>query len=170
MSIRETIQHRIGEGRLFLLPPALPSDPSARSVFISEEIRRLTLGPWLDEKQERRWGRVRADLDSFTIGQLISIGHKNAYMSRLEKPEDEVWDIRCRDPSPGIRVFGRFAEQDIFIALTQSERKPLGDRNSAEWEREIKHCQAEWRKLFHPYQPVSGVMPDDYISDNVHIV
>ncbi len=59
----------------------------------------------------------------FIAGKVISVGWDpmkkgvSAFMARLAPVEDEVWDIRSRDPSPGIRVLGSFSERDVFVAL-----------------------------------------------------
>ena len=104
---------------------------------------------------ERRAGRLRADLERFIKGQqiglcLIPYQAATAYMGRLDRPKDEVWDIRSVDPSPGLRVFGRFAEVGLFIALLWAprskdlhwaERKVLGKGTSLQWQFAILECQ-----------------------------
>lgn len=95
-------------------------------------------------------------------------------MARLDKPVDEVWDIRSIDPSPALRVFGRFADRDLFVALIwsprsvevpASQRLPLGPRNSVEWRNAIVECKAEWNKLFPSYSPIHGGGIQEYVKD-----
>jgi hypothetical protein len=175
MSILEDINARVQEGRLFYLVPALPSDPVVRYVFVSKEINGLVIGPWQDAKLEYRGGQLRAYLERFITGQLIGVAKepyhaRTAYMAQLSPLREEVWEIRSRDPRPAIRVFGRFAQQDTFVALTWAYRKPLGGPNSHEWRDAIEITKAEWRKLFPTYDPFSGTTVNDYITDNVFLV
>jgi hypothetical protein len=183
MSIIDLIKLRMQEGRLWRVEPDVESDPIERCMVVSREIMDLIEGPWPDEKWERRCGRLRGDLEAFVRGDVISLclepyKAESAYMGRLDEPMDEVWDIRSRDPKPGLRVFGRFADRDVFVALLcsprsvpipQSERLPLRDRASAEWKQAVKETQAEWRKLFHSYKPIHGETHDFYASKSILI-
>lgn len=180
MSIRDEIRARIDERRLSLLMPILESDQVVRTMVVSNDIQNLLDGPWEDAGWARRCNRLRADLEAFVIGDVISVcltpfKADSAYMGRLDKPADEVWDIRARDPHPSLRVFGRFAGKDTFVALFWSprsieipfsQRLPLGDRKSIQWKDAIRECKAEWRNLFHTYQPVHGDTHDVYVSNS----
>ncbi len=179
MSIQDEIRARIEEGRLFQLMPTFESDPVVRNLIISNEIHELIEGPWPDKLWERRCNRLRATLEAFVTGNIISVclqGYvaRTAYMGRLDKPEDEVWDIRSRAPSPSLRLFGRFAAKDTFVALfwsprsreiPYSQRFPLGDKDSTLWRNAKRETKAEWRKLFNTYKPIHGDSHDDYASD-----
>ena len=108
---------------------------------------------------------------------LIPYEHATAYMGRLDSPEDEVWDIRSRDPNPGLRVFGRFAEIDTFVALNWDPRSvewhsrhPLVDRDSLYWHFAIIECQNKWKALFPNDNPIHGKDIHDYVSSNVFSV
>src|SRR5258705_8031712 len=99
MSIWDEFKSRIEEDRLSLLMPTLASDPVMRTLIISNEIRSLIDGPWQDKRWERRCNRLRATLEAFIRGDVISLclkGYeaKTAYMGRLDKSVEEVWDIR----------------------------------------------------------------------------
>ncbi len=175
MSIYDEIAHRVSEKRLFALAPALPNVTTARRIYISPEISSLLFGPWDEPEWEERCGYLRADFDRFLEGRLITAAArpykaKTAYIAQLDAPRDEVWEIRSRDPDPGLRVFGRFADTDVFIALTWSKRADLKGPTSREWRDAIEGCKAEWRKLFPAYSPISGVNIHDYISANVVLV
>ena len=175
MSIRDEIRARVSEGRLVLLSPALPGATIVRTMYVSPEVRSLLVGPWADPAHEERCGRLRADLDMFIEGRLISVARdsrrgRKAYMARLEPARDEVWEIRSRDPSPGIRVLGRFSEVDAFVALTWGERSTLGKASSLEWRRAIEGCKADWRALFPTYPAHSGAEVHDYLSADVFLV
>jgi len=180
MSIRDSIAFWVKEGRLHELRPVFDSDPIRRTMIISTEILELINGPWEDASWERRCGFLRGTLETFVKGQEIGVCLKpykaaNAYMGRLDNPEDEVWDVRSIDPNPGIRVFGRFAERDVFVGLLwsprsveipYSQRLPLGKKDSVEWKNAILECKSEWRKLFPSYQPVHGDEIHEYIETN----
>jgi hypothetical protein len=178
MSIRKEIDRRVATGALFLLEPALVGDPVERTMLISPEINRLLAGPWAAESEARRANRLRADLERFITGQYVGLcltpyEAQPAYMGRLERPEDEVWDIRSVDPSPGLRVFGRFAEVDVFVALTwQPRSKDWGGRKALEsgkslnWHFAILECHERWKELFPGFQPVHGSEVRDYVSAN----
>lgn len=171
MSIRAEINNRLGEGRLFQLLPTLADSPVGRTMFISSEISGLVRGPWSNAAFEYRFSKLRADFEVFIEGRIIAVGahpykkKKTAYMARLDEPSDETWEIRSRDPKPGIRVFGRFAEKDAFVALTWGFREDLGRPGSKEWRDAIEQCKTEWRKLFPTYPPLSGADYNDYVSN-----
>lgn len=181
MSIRDVLRDQLTERRLFVLEPSVPGSPTARTMVLSKEVMDLLTEPWPCAAAARRLPRLRADLESFVAGEVISAclvpyKAKNAYMGRLDKPRDEVWDVRSRDPSPGLRILGRFAEQDVFVGLScwprsivlqYLSRPPLLDGASKEWSDGIKECKAEWRRLFDPYPAHTGTEVHDYLSANV---
>lgn len=175
MSIRDEISDRCAEERLYLLQPALPGSPCVRHLFISSEIKTALFGPWSGAQEEYRLSKLRADFDAFTEGMLIAVGSdpykkkKTAFMSQLDPVEDEVWEIRSRDPKPGIRVFGCFSEKDSFVALTWLYREGLGGPKSREWRDARESCKAEWRKLFPTYNPHTGENFNEYAS-NIFLV
>jgi hypothetical protein len=173
MSIREEIKHRMDEGRLFLLSPAISL--VVRPMFVSQEIKDLVLGPWNDPEWAIRCGLLRADLDRFITGARIPVAARpyqarSAYIAQLDQPRDEAWEIRSRDPEPSIRVFGRFAMTNWFVALTWSKRADLEGPDSREWRDAIETCKAEWRKLFPTYDPKTGDNVHDYISAKYFLV
>lgn len=127
---------------------------------MAEPLKDVIDGPWDSEDDEARVHRLRADLEHFVTGGLVD----PAYLWKLRKTE-EVWEIRSPRPRPSIRVFGRFAIYDVFVATHQSYRASLGAFASQEWKREIRNCQAKWRNLFHPYKPHSGQTINDYVSN-----
>jgi hypothetical protein len=157
--------------RLFQVLPTLPSSPVERFLFASKEINSLIVGPWRDKTQEYRCGLLWAATDMFVEGRLITMAlddpykkPKATYMARLGPPQDEVWEIRVLDPKPGIRLFGRFAEQDSLIVLTWARREELP--GSKEWRDAREGCKAEWRRLFPTYNAITGNNVNEYVSNN----
>ena len=140
----------------------------------------MVMGPWEDGPIGERCGRLRADLENFITGARMTVcwePHEanEAQIGRLEPIEDEVWDFRCQEPSPGLRVFCRFAEKDILVALTcyprsvpvpWLDRLPLRD-NKRRWRTAIVECRSDWRKLFPAHEPVTGGGLDDYLSNAI---
>ena len=153
MSIHAEIIARGTEGRLFRLLPAVQARPVVRTMLLSAELNGVIFGQWPNVNERIRMAQLRRDLDRFVEGGIITVAAKPykagaAYLSRLDRAADEVWEIRSRHPKPGIRVFGRFAELDTFVALTWSLRGRLGGPTSLEWKDAIRECKAIWRQLF----------------------
>jgi len=174
MSIRDEIKSLEGHERLHRLRPIvpLPRQRKIRTIYVSEEINAKIVGPWNDRRDEYRSGRAHADLLAFTYRDPLVVARRPrqggaSYMSRLMPPRDEVWDIRCVDPAPGIRVLGRFAERDVFIGLTWEMRLALKKFGSREWRDAILRATHVWRQLFPVYDPLMGDYFADYISDAV---
>src|SRR4051794_19476359 len=75
-------------------------------------------------------------------------------IGRLDKPEEEIWDIRSVD-KPGLRTLFRFAEKDAIVAFTCSPRSvpiPWLRRipliNPKDWKRAKTECKRQWGILF----------------------
>jgi hypothetical protein len=85
-----------------------------------------------------------------------------AYLALLQDAKDEVWEFRCRDPNPQIRIFGRFAEKDLFIAFIKRNRPEL---SNDEYQPVMEECKRHWRTLFPSYNPHHGSSADDYVSN-----
>lgn len=179
MSIYLEIIHRTNEGRLFPLPPLMPGalGNAPRQIYVTQEVYEIcNMAGWQDAQWIERCMRLRADLDRFSQGGVIPIarrpfiGGRRSYMRQLFRWREEVWEIRSQDDPP-IRVLGRFADTDIFIALTWHKRADLLGPTSREWRDAINRCKAEWRKLFPVYQPKSSdgsnAYPTDYISNAI---
>lgn len=150
-----------------------------------DERRRILATPEVMTQIDGRHGgtdrrlivQLRADLDDFIGGQPITVGgprHRHAYMKPMVRDKNhrgfgghEVWEIRSRDPKPGIRVFGRFAQPDVFVATNLEARTMLGAFGSLEWRREIRRCKHAWNAIFGTRQPLVGEEINDYVSEQV---
>ena len=180
MSIREVIRDLVASERLFYLEPVLSDDPVVRVLLMTPEIQSLIEGPWDSSAQEERCGQLRDDLERFVKGSPITLCFepyeaKTAYMGLLDPPLDAIWDIRSRDPEPGLRILGAFVEVDVFVAVLCAprslpvewlDRQPLCDTETtpSEWARAIRQASAEWRGLFPTYPRHTGTVPDDFIT------
>jgi len=145
---------------------------------MTEEVAKLLNGPWespdseITETQwEYRCGFVHRYFDRFLNGKKVTVAldprseADNCFLKRLDPIEDEVWEIRCREPAPGIRVFGRFAETNIFVALHWRLRKEMGSWGDPAWDAAIWTCKQHWGTFFHDCKPKSGNL-NDYIARN----
>lgn len=171
MSIHEEISYWLARSELVQVMPTLPSGRLVRSMFASREINRLIHGPWSDGKEAYRCGVLWDDFDRFVEGRLITMAlispykkPKATYMARLDPVMDNVWEIRCRDPKPGFRIFGGFADTDVFVALSGAPREMLP--LSKDWRDARERCKAEWRRLFYTYPMQTGASVHDLVSVN----
>lgn len=167
--------------RLFKLERTFASDPGSRVMLLHPELATL-----LEEGlTDQRIGRLQADLEMFVMGQELALStvpyeHRTAYMGLLAPEAEGTWEIRSRDPKPGMRVFGRFVQKDCFVALGWGLRsrpdarwphkQPLGDRNSLQYQL----CQIEvlqrWAELFPGHDPLTGSDIDELLSEKYHPV
>lgn len=167
MLIREFILQAVRDHRLTVFRPRYADGEPARSLLVSDEVARLIDGPWDAETEARRAGRLRADLEHFVNGGVISVSMTprragSAFMARLEPLGSQLWDVRSRDPSPAIRVVGAFSETDVFVALVWAFRSSL--KSNQDWQQLIQQCQGSWRALFSTLLPHGGDDVRDYIS------
>jgi len=180
MSIYDEIARHVEAGVLHPIEP-LGKDATARHMYVATDIWNLLEGPWESRTIERRAGRLRANLISFVKGDVIGVSlkpheHEDAFMGLLAEPKHQVWDIRSRDPKPGLRVFGRFADTDAFIGFTWrprskdwASRKPLGG-HYLEWEFEKIECEKQWNSLFPNHPPKNGEHLREFISEKAFLV
>ena len=148
--------------RLVLVPTTIPL-PTERGIWAPEELCQQILDP-AESPLVTPMAVLRQDIDHFISGGLITVGHgreKTCRIKLLDPPSDEIWEIRSRGVKPGARLLGRFAAPDQFVATN------MADRDSLDFELEIRRCKAEWRKLFPAHEPFSGVKPSDYITRNM---
>ena len=172
MSIREIINLWVADGEISFIAPAYDALPTVRYFFASPEVSRAILGPWETSEERTRYGRARGHVDLFITGQLIALRMPpsksvDAHTALLEERRHEAWEMRPRNPKPGIRIFGRFSEKDTFIALTTALRENLVTDD--DWQQEIERCKKEWRKYFNTFKPFSGRTGHCYAS-NVFLV
>jgi hypothetical protein len=149
------------------------STPVIRTLFVSTEVNDVVYPPWPPNRNGFRLATFRGVLDAFTAGEMISVAENpfkkppDAFLARVDPVTDEVWDIRCVDPQPGIRCLGSFAEKDTFIALTWGYRE---DFDPEDWPIEINRCKEKWKELFGTNPPFRGKHLDEYLSGNYYAV
>jgi hypothetical protein len=182
MSIHERIAQLIKEGELHPIEPVFDGDSVSRHMLVSKEIWDLIDSP--PAKWSTRCARIRADLERFVTGDEIKVCRvpykaDKAYLGLLHPTSGGVWDVRCVDPSPAVRLIGCFAKRDVFVALIPASRSvpsdllfrgPLGDGQSAQWDNVIKECDTAWWQLFHHNDRLRSVNVHDLISDKFDLV
>ena len=176
MSIRQSIEDAIATGRLVVFEPEFDSDELVRSLLLHPQLEAD-----ISERVEewgKRVGRLQADFESFIRGDHISLSmipfeHKTATMGLMEPVADGTWEIRSRDPKPGLRVFGKFLCADTFVALSWQPRSrrlgsklPLGHRQSLEYQFALIEANDRWKTSLPDLAPLTGGNYRDYVSKN----
>jgi hypothetical protein len=182
MSIRQAWKLHIGNNELFKLGFLVPGPPEKRVVLLSPELNTLISGPWPHNSAAERCARLRADLENILAGNPLVVcwqpykAGRHHQIGRLEPIEDNIFDIRSIDPSPGLRVLFHFAEKDVLVlhvcnprslGVSWLSRLPLGGRSSKAWRRAIAESKERWSILFPKYEPHKGDTIDDYLSNAV---
>lgn len=173
----------IDEQRLFELTPT-GSGSFNRAVLLGEEIRDLLMFDSQDTVRASRCTVLRADLEHFASGKFVTCRlspdhRKSALLARLDPPKRGIFEIRCQEPRPGLRILGGFPCKDTFVALTWaprsvavpwSRKKPLKNDAKA-WRRIVKNTQKQWKDLFaEEFAPLEGDNIHDIISENFDLV
>ena len=129
-----------------LLVPAKPIADWAgqpRVVLLCEAIRNAIdsgrNNP--DERERQSWAKVEAAFAHFIEGGFVT----ENLVKQLKPEKHEHWEFRCRKPRPSIRVFGRFALPDVFVATHPRPRKGLGGMWSPAFEYEKLVCEDHWK-------------------------
>lgn len=170
MSIHDVISVLVENEKLFCLDGTFPGDETPRTVFVSKEIYDDFCEPWEDTRDGNRRAQARAVLDGFIAGDFITVSEdpfkKNSrcILARIAPVQFEVWDFRCLDPNPGIRIFGHFAEKDTFVALHWDYRENLDE--VGDFDEAAKICLALWENLFGQISPYTRGNLSGYLSYN----
>jgi hypothetical protein len=167
MIIREAIESAKASGALIPFDPPLRWVSKPRAFLMTERLaREITDGrASLDPRRVERWERLRADISHFVENGLITW----AFMRWLDPKKYEHWELRSLRPRPSFRVFGRFAEPDVFVGTHIKERAPLGAKWSLDWEIEKLVCEDEWRAALSDCEPFRSDDYTDYITENAYI-
>lgn len=93
-------------------------------------------------------------------------------MARLEPPPEEIWEMRITEPRPQLRIFGRFVDRNVFVAMFAVNRDRLGNafstpgRKSQSWLGAMYDCETLWNGIFGGAEPFRGATHGDYVSEN----
>lgn len=147
------IQARMGTRRVFLLSRRLYDELSLNRESTDAEI--------ID-----RWARLEGDILHFITGGYINWN----LMKWLEPKKYEHWTLRSVRPRPSIRVFGRFAQPNVFVGTHAIERKSLKGKWDFSWEVEKLVCEQDvWiKECGLPNTPFSAQTYEEYITENAN--
>ena len=152
-----------------LLAPAIPIADWAgcpRVVLLTKTTRdAINAGRnHVDEKERQCWAKVEAAFSHFIEGGLVT----EDLVKQLKPEKFEHWEFRCRKPRPSIRVFGRFAMPDVFVATHPRPRNELGGMWSLQFEIEKLVCEDHWRSsiLESPFTDAPIFRYESYITEN----
>lgn len=169
--MRDLIAANLGT-RLHRWEPLLPG-AHLRIIYVEDKLFRRIVDP---DPTDYRVGQLWSDLDHFSHGRKLTVGYgpePTCIMKLLDPRGDEVWELRSKDPEPQIRVFGRFADTDLFVATHAEYRDFLGNPRLPKfdegnnWPAEIQRCHSIWDQLFQYAKPHSGNNINAYVSANV---
>lgn len=182
MLIDERISQLIDGCELYPVEPLLDGDGVVRHMLVSKEIWELIEHP--PSKWRVRCARIRADLERFVTGDNLKVCRvpykaDMAYLGLLDPATSGIWDVRCVDPAPAVRMLGCFADKDVFVALIPASRSvptdllfrgPLHDGQSVQWNNVITECDTTWWTLFHANDRLRSDNVQDLISDKFDLV
>jgi hypothetical protein len=160
MSIEDEIIDSIDRGMLRPLLPQAAGEAARRAMFLSEPLWNILESPEGDETWEQRVGELRADLETFVIGDEI---HPK-YLFLLYPALDAVWEIRSTEQDPSIRVLGLFPQKDAFVATNLALRECLAGWQSREWNGVKRKALAIWRWIFKSYKPITTQHVHDVVT------
>jgi hypothetical protein len=165
MLIEDVLARLCGEQRLMEVEHFDWRSERKRRVYATQDINRFLTLEARDSGTNRDRRRLQALFDRFISGEFISIGLEPPIMAtdikRLSPASAEVWEFKVGRRRSQLRVFGRFAALNTFVALTG----PV-DRTQLHYEREILRCREEWRRLFDDEPPLHGKNEYGYVSPN----
>jgi hypothetical protein len=172
MSIRDEIRARVAEGRLIRLIPVMKNRPEHRRVLMTPSVSEALEGPSEGAALALAWGQARARLEGFIGGDVIATRAPpsksvKTLLALLEPSSENVWEFRIGSRL-SLRVFGRFAARDVFVATNWKPRRWLSE-DDHRWRDEMLSCKAAWTRLFPAYPPLSGNTIHDYISKAISL-
>jgi hypothetical protein len=164
MSIDVEIVDQCARGMLFPVSPWAHGTSSVRAMFVEERLWGLLHSPEGDEDWEKRIGYLQADLDDFVTGEPI----RPKYLFLLSPSRDAIWEIRSVQEDPSIRVLGKFAKIDVYIATNFALRGELGGWESKEWREAKRFAGAVWRKIFPTYPSIVTTDVNDVVTGAIN--
>jgi hypothetical protein len=174
MSIKSELKRLVDEEVLWCVEP-FPGDKVTRTILVSSPINSMLQSASL----ESRVGQLRANLQGLVAGDELSISfesykHRKATFGIMDPAKEGIWEIRDRNPSPGLRLFGKFAAVDWFVAIAWRPRsrpldgfdkEPLQGRHSLEYQFAQIEVNEFWSTHLAHFGPVLGDKCGDYFSE-----
>lgn len=175
MSIAAIMGMRVTDGTL--LPYHAPGPgPDRRFLLLSARLAQEISDPRSAIGYFGQKRHVVELFDLWVLGRGIHVRMRGrssaASLALLRPPPPEIWEMRITTPQPQIRVFGRFAAPDMFIALLARNRDRLGAAREARgsrgagWQEAMYGCEAEWNRIFGGEEPFRGQCASGYVTSN----
>jgi hypothetical protein len=142
MSISVEISDRLRRGDLVDLAPPEP-DLRRRWLFLVRALADTLDKP--PRELEERYDILRADLLDFVLRENLFVP---SYLKQLRPLSRGVWEIKSKRDIPEVRVFGQFADTDVFIAMAQEDRDTLEMLDDRTWGVYIRRVEDTWKELF----------------------
>ena len=173
MSIGSELRRLVKEETLWCVEP-FPGDTAARTILISDQLNSFFEGA----AQSDRIGQLWASLLGVVAGGQVTMSfvpfrHRDATFGVLDPIGEHTWEFRSRAPAPGLRLFGRFADIDTFIAvdwwprsvpLEGFDKQPLGIRNSLQYQFAQIEVEQFWNQHLSNVASISGSSCSDFFS------
>jgi hypothetical protein len=174
MSIRAIVTAWKTDGTLSVVQRDVETKAAARCVVAYQTVQQAFSGPWSSASEQDRYRTVKAIIDLFIDGEAMAVRvppskSARAQLALLDPTDDAVWEFRTRPGKKkgghryGVRVFGMFADKNLFVAMSPAFKEDLLDES--DYPREIEFCKRQWRMLFPSYKPRLGDPPDAYLSN-----
>lgn len=168
MSISSVIVGLEKQGKLTRYVPERTTRKARRRLFMAQLMAQKFNDPKSAVNLLAGRGPINAALMTWALGDyLYDDGNgRGGFIKRLDPPPPEIWEIRITNPTAQVRVFGRFAEPDTFIATDMNTRDLLKRKGSQQWLQACSRCQSEWQSLFPSHGPFQGSVVADYVTEN----
>lgn len=103
----------------------------------------------------------------FLKGWIVSVSRKENSKAEFKwlKRHDDVWVLSFRKPSPGWRIFGRFARKNVFVAMVYFEREELSDMVT--YNKKASEIPSLWDAKFPGVAPYTASTSEDYLGSMV---
>ena len=169
MASLDEIADQVKSGTLIEVPLRRLRIPDYRRyIYVSPEIDKELR----DRSDEPCFRKLSAQFQNFITGQDVPViitppPHKKAEWARLQPPGDEIWESRVLAVTPQLRVVGRFAAKDCFVAFNLYDYELKGKKA---WNPAKARCQADWDRIFPKISPVFGLSIHDYLTTNFTII
>ena len=117
-----------------------------------------------DSARVERWEYLRADISHYVEGGRVTWD----LMRWLCPHKFEHWELRSRRPRPSLRVFGRFAEPDVFVGTHVAERTSLKEKWNLQWELAKLSCEDYWKHALGDRPAFTAESYESYITENAY--
>jgi len=172
MTILDEIKEHVIRKRLFEI-----AQRDLRSIGVTDYRRWIYVSTIINQEIHNRFDELvfrflTVQFQDFIMGRTVPVAlspdHKKARWARLDPAGHEVWETRVRSVPPELRVLGRFADTNIFVALNLYEGWEL--RGRRKWDEAKARCRSDWEALFPNASPKQGRNASDYISTNFTLI